>query len=135
MDFIRVHDCGFVEAGLAWTCLGANCYYLMVWDPANVQCPISFHLLLPFTIDTELDAVISTRLQTRAADPALRHEVLTVLDAAKDLGLTTIRTWAFADGTGWNHLQPECGVWVTAMCEVDKIWAACLQHCHKGKAS
>ena len=34
-------------------------------------------------------------LQTRAADPNLRHEVTEVLDAAKRADLSVIRTWAF----------------------------------------
>ncbi|KAK9820156.1 hypothetical protein WJX72_006760 [[Myrmecia] bisecta] len=48
-------------------------------------------------------------LLTRAADPALRHQVTEVLDAARKAGLTVIRTWAFCDGQEWNALQPKPG--------------------------
>lgn len=50
-------------------------------------------------------------LQTRGADPSLRHECTAVLDAAAAAGLTVIRTWAFCDGPSqWNALQPAPGV-------------------------
>lgn len=49
-------------------------------------------------------------LQTRGADPNLRHECTAVLDAATAAGLTVIRTWAFCDGPQWNALQPSPGV-------------------------
>ena len=34
-------------------------------------------------------------MQTRAADPGLRHEVTEVLDAMRSADLTVLRTWAF----------------------------------------
>ena len=36
-------------------------------------------------------------------------DAIEVLDAAKSLGLTVIRTWAFNDGSGWNAFQPQPG--------------------------
>lgn len=36
-------------------------------------------------------------LQTRAADPKLRHEVTEVLDAAQKTDLAVVRTWAFCE--------------------------------------
>ncbi|KAK9797750.1 hypothetical protein WJX73_006133 [Symbiochloris irregularis] len=48
-------------------------------------------------------------LLTRGADPDLQHEVLEVLDAVQQAGLTVIRTWAFCDGEEWNALQPSPG--------------------------
>ena len=49
-------------------------------------------------------------LQTRAAEPSLRHEVTEVLDAMVATGLTVLRTWAFNDGEAqWNALQPRPG--------------------------
>lgn len=44
-------------------------------------------------------------LQTRAADPGLRHECTRVLDDAAAAGITVLRLWAFADGDEWNALQ------------------------------
>ena len=44
-------------------------------------------------------------MQTRGADPGLRHEVTGVLDGMKAAGLTVVRTWAFNDGKEWNALQ------------------------------
>lgn len=48
-------------------------------------------------------------LMTRGADPGLQHEVLEVLNAMQQTGLTVFRTWAFCDGDEWNALQPEPG--------------------------
>ncbi len=49
-------------------------------------------------------------LQTRAAEPSLRHEVTEVMDAMVATGLTVLRTWAFNDGESqWNALQPRPG--------------------------
>lgn len=57
-------------------------------------------------------------MQTRAAEPSLRHEVTEVLDAMVATGLTVLRTWAFNDGeTQWNALQPRPGA-QTAICAV-----------------
>lgn len=54
---------------------------------------------------------LSTTVQTRAAEPSLRHEVTEVLDAMVATGLTVLRTWAFNDGESqWNALQPRPGV-------------------------
>ena len=48
----------------------------------------------------------------RAADPKGRCEVLEILDKAKALGLTVLRTWAFSDGPlQWNALQRQPGVY------------------------
>lgn len=49
-------------------------------------------------------------LMTWAADPGLRCHVDEILDTAVELGLNTIRTWAFNDGADqWNALQPRPG--------------------------
>jgi hypothetical protein len=55
-----------------------------------------------------------------------------VLDAAQQLGLTVLRTWAFNDGDGWNALQPQPGkacVQASALCPWLLCWlrehAAC----------
>jgi hypothetical protein len=37
----------------------------------------------------------AAHVQTRGADPSLRHEVTEVLDAMCSAGLTVLRTWAF----------------------------------------
>jgi hypothetical protein len=50
-------------------------------------------------------------LMLRAADPKGRCEVTEVLDEAASLGLTVLRTWAFADGpSAWRALQRSPGV-------------------------
>ena len=47
-----------------------------------------------------------------AADIGLRPFVDEVLEEAKEMGLTVIRTWAFNDGAGqWNALQTSPGVY------------------------
>ena len=51
-------------------------------------------------------------LMLRAADPLGRGDVLHVLDSAAAMGLTVLRTWAFADGTAtWRALQRSPGVY------------------------
>ena len=50
-------------------------------------------------------------LMVYAAEPGLRQHVAEVLDDAKRLGATVIRTWAFNDGDGWNALQTSPGVY------------------------
>src|SRR5687768_9620697 len=50
-------------------------------------------------------------LMVYAAEPGLRQHVDEVLDDAKRLGATVIRTWAFNDGNGWNALQTAPGVY------------------------
>jgi mannan endo-1,4-beta-mannosidase len=51
-------------------------------------------------------------LMLRAADPQGRSDVLHVLDSAAAMGLTVLRTWAFADGTAtWRALQRSPGVY------------------------
>lgn len=51
-------------------------------------------------------------LMVRAADPASRCEVATVLDSAASLGVTVLRTWAFSDGADeWRALQREPGAY------------------------
>lgn len=55
-------------------------------------------------------AILLYFLQTRAAEPSLRHEVTEVMDAMVATGLTVLRTWAFNDGESqWNALQPRPG--------------------------
>jgi hypothetical protein len=50
-------------------------------------------------------------MQTRAAaEGSERDMVLDTLDAIDRMGLTVVRTWAFADGEQeWNALQPQPG--------------------------
>jgi mannan endo-1,4-beta-mannosidase len=48
-------------------------------------------------------------LMVFAADVDLRPRVDEVLDTAVGLGLSVIRTWAFANGEQWNALQPRPG--------------------------
>lgn len=82
-----------------------------------MQCPAdSFVHLSPDRRRFELDGAPffftgcnSYYLMTRAADPGLRQQVLEVLDDAKAVGLTVVRTWAFNDGPEWNALQPSPG--------------------------
>jgi len=50
-------------------------------------------------------------LMVYAAEASLRPHVDEVLDDAKRLGATVIRTWAFNDGDGWNALQTSPGVY------------------------
>lgn len=51
-------------------------------------------------------------LMVYAADPALRPYVDEVLEDAKEMRLTVVRTWAFNDGAGeWNALQTAPGVY------------------------
>eukprot|EP00891_Asterochloris_glomerata_P001789 jgi/Astpho2/1789/e_gw1.00037.6.1_t len=47
---------------------------------------------------------------TRAAEANMQPMVCEVLDAVKGAGLTVLRTWAFGEGSEWNALQPEAGV-------------------------
>ncbi|BDA46635.1 Mannan endo-1,4-beta-mannosidase 2 [Coccomyxa sp. Obi] len=53
-------------------------------------------------------------LPTFAADPHHQEERTTDVDVvfrdATELGLTVLRTWAFADGPQWNAIQPSLGV-------------------------
>ncbi|CAL8471249.1 g10791 [Coccomyxa elongata] len=53
-------------------------------------------------------------LPTFAADPHHLEERTTDVDVvfrdASELGLTVLRTWAFADGPQWNAIQPSLGV-------------------------
>ncbi|EIE19597.1 glycoside hydrolase [Coccomyxa subellipsoidea C-169] len=53
-------------------------------------------------------------LPTYAADPHFLIErtgdVDVVFRDAKKLGLTVLRTWAFADGSQWNAIQPSLGI-------------------------
>jgi hypothetical protein len=54
--------------------------------------------------------LLACPVQTRAAEPSLRHEVTEVLDAMAATGLAVLRTWAFNDGEAqWNALQPRPG--------------------------
>lgn len=50
-------------------------------------------------------------LMTRMACNDTRHEVISTLDSAQKMGVAVIRTWAFNDGTGWNALQEQPGVY------------------------
>jgi mannan endo-1,4-beta-mannosidase len=50
-------------------------------------------------------------LMVYATEPGLRRHVAEVLDEAKLLGATVVRTWAFNDGPGWNALQTAPGVY------------------------
>lgn len=51
-------------------------------------------------------------LMTYAADPALRPYVDEVLEEAKEMRLSVVRTWAFNDGDDqWNALQTAPGVY------------------------
>jgi hypothetical protein len=66
------------------------------------------------------DASRLHELQTRAAEPSLRHEVTEVLDAMVATGLTVLRTWAFNDGEAqWNALQPRPGAGSLHSCVAD----------------
>lgn len=83
----------------------------------TMQCPVgSFVHLSPDRRRFELDGAPflftgcnSYYLMTRAADSGLQQQVLEVLDDAKSIGLSVIRTWAFNDGPEWNALQPAPG--------------------------
>lgn len=136
--FVRAEGTQLLLHGRPWHFLGANAYFLMARVargpfmhgpglpamgagqplarcPAAPRTPLLLRALPP---------------QTRAADPGLRAEVLHTLDAAVGLGLTVIRTWAFADGAQWNALQPAPGVcaWVcgrsVVACAVLGQWPA-----------
>ena len=57
-----------------------------------------------------IDGTNTYYLMVYAADPDLRRHVDEVLDAAVEMGLNAIRTWAFNDGPEeWNALQPVPG--------------------------
>eukprot|EP01026_Neomeris_dumetosa_P061164 TRINITY_DN57733_c0_g1_i1.p1 TRINITY_DN57733_c0_g1~~TRINITY_DN57733_c0_g1_i1.p1 ORF type:complete len:391 (+),score=36.25 TRINITY_DN57733_c0_g1_i1:134-1306(+) len=49
-------------------------------------------------------------LMIKAADPSTRKEIIEVLDDAKEMGMTVVRTWAFSDGPlQWQGLQRSPG--------------------------
>lgn len=127
--FVRALQTRLVEAdGRPFYFAGANCYYLLV------SCTASRHYKLHRRLPPR-PAVLAAAAQnpapqapgektraggrpklgfarpapppqqTRAADPDLRHECITVLDDAAAAGLTVIRTWAFADGEQFFALQ------------------------------
>ena len=59
-----------------------------------------------FPVRSDDRTLSTTAVMVRAADPKGRCEVLEILDKAKGLGLTVVRTWAFSDGPlQWNALQ------------------------------
>jgi mannan endo-1,4-beta-mannosidase len=68
-----------------------------------------------FVLDGQPFAAVGVNcyyLMTRAASVDLRSEAREVLDKAKALGATVVRTWAFNDGADqWNALQPAPGAY------------------------
>jgi hypothetical protein len=62
------------------------------------DCPLAANVLPPAAYP-----------QQRLGSEGTVHEAIEVLDAAKKLGLTVMRTWAFNDGAGWNAFQPQPG--------------------------
>jgi hypothetical protein len=113
--YVRVSKDGshFVLAGSPFNFLGTNCYYCLV----SLCLEVAFEQATPHphpqwrTHETLSNLCVHTaRVQTRAADPAVQHEVTEVLDAAAAAGLTVLRLWAFNDGADqWNALQTSPG--------------------------
>jgi hypothetical protein len=92
--------------------VGANAYQLMVG--AHLRTPFSGYQAERWqaAFHGALTVIISIiPLQTRAADPSLRTETVSTLDAAQAAGLNVLRIWAFADGPEeWHATQPSAGV-------------------------
>lgn len=104
-SFVHVSADGthFEVNGAPFYFAGANCYYLMVGTGLSKKQGRT-------TAIQQTSLQQNLRLQTRGADPNLRHEVCQVLDAVRAAGLTVMRTGVGCEGTGeWNCLQPSPG--------------------------
>ena len=145
--FVRVAPGGAglaLDDGRPFPVAGANCYYLLVrlgraedawldWRGSRRrrrrclrQMPLPACVRLRAVclaycacLLIALAVVPPPTVQTRAADPGLRHECSTVLDDAAAAGLNVVRCWAFADGEQWNALQVRRG---TRPCPAGAAW-------------
>ena len=127
---------GVASPVLAWPPVGASQPVPLDWLPVNISArpptkgPINHFIQRagtqfvvasvandPGADPSSCDAwnfvgVNAFWLMLRAADPKARGDVLHVLDSAAAMGLTVLRTWAFADGAAtWRALQRSPGVY------------------------
>ena len=117
-DFVSISENGThfeVNGAPFFFFAGCNTYYMMARAPLHIAilsvnkmsltwsegCPTrASAVAVPICSLQANSARQFTRstadaLQTRAADPGLRHEVTEVLDAAQKAKLSVVRTWAF----------------------------------------